>query len=67
MPRRLDAKEFARAHGVSVRTAYRWIDAMLARQHDTTVLRIDWEPARIGSGAVRLKRVVVAANDNTNG
>lgn len=64
--KRLDAAAFAREHGVSLRTAYRWIERMLARQHDETVLRVDWQRAEIGSGAVRMKRVVVLPDAPAN-
>lgn len=66
---RLDAKGYARRVGVSTATAYRHLEALAARQSDPSVLRVDLEPAQIGSGAVRMKRVVLwpdrPANDNT--
>lgn len=65
--RALDATALARRLGCSLRTAYRRLDTLRARQHDPEVLRVGQEPARIGSGAVRMKLVVrwpVGANDN---
>jgi len=63
----LDARALARRLGCSLRTAYRRMDTLLARQHDPEILRVGEEPAAIGSGAIRQKRVVlwpVNSNDN---
>lgn len=66
----LSARALARRLGVSRATAYRRIEALLARQHDPEVLRVEKRPVRIGSGAVREALHVlwpltpIAANDD---
>lgn len=57
--RALDARALAQRLGCSLRTAYRRMDTILARQHDPEILRVSEAPARIGSGATRQKRVVL--------
>jgi hypothetical protein len=67
---RLDARAYAARTGRSLKSAYRDIEVMLARQSDPRVLRIVREPVAIGSHAIRERLVVLwpvanpAANDD---
>lgn len=55
----LDAKALARRMGVSRATAYRQIEALRARQGVPGILRVQFAPAVLGFGAVRMKFVVL--------
>lgn len=65
---RLDAKAYADRTGRSLKSAYRDFEKLRARQSDPRVLRIEREPVRVGSNAIRERLVVLwpvgAANDD---